>query len=119
MKICFFTENYYKGGLDTFLVNLFNAWPDSKDELTLVCNGSHSGLKTIITKTFRPIKIERYYRVFTSAMAEGHSTLKWIPSFPVHAFFLWAFRLLQFPMILPWYVFTLMLFFLRNDLLNI
>jgi len=27
MKICFFTENYYKGGLDTFLSNLINVWP--------------------------------------------------------------------------------------------
>ena len=27
MNICFFTENYYKGGLDTFIINLLNEWP--------------------------------------------------------------------------------------------
>lgn len=115
MKICFFTENYYKGGLDTFLINIFNAWPDSKDEITLVCNGAHPGLVTIAAKTIRPIRVERYYRVFTSAIAQGQSTLKWCRSFPVRVFFVLTFRLLQYPILFPWYVVTLMLFFRRND----
>ena len=115
MKICFFTENYYKGGLDTFLINLINAWPGQKDELTIVCNGTHPGLDTIVKKTIRPVRVEKYYRVFTSAIAQGQSTLKWSRSFPVRAFFVWAFRLLQYPILFPWYVFTLMLFFLRSD----
>jgi hypothetical protein len=59
VKICFYTENYYKGGLDTYLINLFNAWPNLKDELILVCNDSHPGLDTIEEKTLRPIKVER------------------------------------------------------------
>ena len=54
MKICFFTEIYYKGGLDTFLINLFNAWPNKKDNLTLFCNESHPGITTIEKKTTRP-----------------------------------------------------------------
>jgi len=115
MKICFFTENYYKGGLDTFLINLINAWPDEKDELTLVCNGSHSGLDTIAEKTTRPVKIKKYYRVFTSAIAQGQSILRWSQSFPVRAFFGLVRRLLQYPILFPWYVFTLMLFFQRSD----
>jgi glycosyltransferase involved in cell wall biosynthesis len=115
MKICFFTENYYKGGLDTFLINLFNAWPDLKDELTLICNGSHPGLITIAEKTLRPIKIARYWRIFTSAIAQGQSTVKWGRSFPVRAFFVLLFRLLQYPILFPWYVFTLMLFFRRSE----
>ena len=115
MKICFYTENYHKGGLDTFLINLFNAWPGEKDQLTLVCNGSHQGLETIAEMTNRPLKIKTYYRLFTSNIAQGQSALKWSRSFPVRAFFLWAFRFLQYPILFPWYVFTLMLFFLRND----
>ena len=116
MKICFYTENYYKGGLDTFLVNLFNAWPDEKDELTLVCNGSHAGLATIAEKTLRPIKVEKYHRIFTCAIAQGQSTLKWSQSFPVRAFFVLAFRFLQYPILFPWYVFTLILFFFAERL---
>lgn len=115
MKICFFTENYYKGGLDTFLINLFNAWTDAEDKLTLVCNGTHPGLDTIAAKTLRPIRVERYCRIFTSAIAQGQSPIKWCRSFPVRAFFVLAFRLLQYPILFPWYVFTLMLFFRRND----
>lgn len=111
MKICFFTENYYKGGLDTFLINIFNAWPDTEDELTLVCNDTHPGLDTIEEKTLRPIRIKRYCRVFTSTIVQGQSTLKWSRSFPVRAFFEWAFRLLQYPIIFPWYVITLTFFF--------
>jgi glycosyltransferase involved in cell wall biosynthesis len=115
MKICFFTENYYKGGLDTFLINLFNAWPDAKDELTLVCNDTHPGLDTIAGKTLRLIKIERYYYIFTSLIAQEQSSLKWSKFFLVRAFFALAFRILEYPILFPWYVLTLMLFFLRSD----
>lgn len=115
MKICFFTENYYKGGLDTFLINLFNAWPEAADELTLLCNDTHPGLATVAEKTLRTIKIKRYCRVFTSTVAQGQSTLKWSRSFPIRAFFVLSYRLLQYPILFPWYVFTLMLFFRRSD----
>lgn len=115
MKICFFTENFYKGGLDTFLINLFNAWPDSKDELTLVCNGMHPGLKTIAEKTVRPIKINKYHRVFTSRIPKGQSSLKFSRSFPVRAFFVLGFQILQYPVLLPWYLFSLAWFFRRSE----
>lgn len=111
MKICLFTENYYKGGLDTFLINLINAWPDAKDELTLVCNGTHPGLDTIAEKTKGALKIERYYRLFTSALAQGQSDIKWRRSFPIRAFFVLTFRFLQYPILFPWYVFTLVIYF--------
>lgn len=115
MKICFFTENFYKGGLDTFLINLVNAWPDQNDELTLLCNGTHPGLETIAEKTVRPIKIKKYSRLFTSKIAQGRSSLKFSQSFPVRASFVWAYRILQYPVLLPWYLLTLTLFFRRSD----
>jgi len=115
MKICFFTENYYKGGLDTFLINLFNAWPDSKDELTLVCNGTHPGLETMAEKTVRPIRIKKYSRVFTNKIVQGQSSLKLSQIFPVRAFFVLAYRVLQYPILFPWYLLTLSLFFHRSD----
>jgi len=115
MKICFFTENSYKGGLDTFLINLFNAWPDPKDELTLVCNSMHPGLETIVEKTVRPIKIKKYNRIFTSKIAKGQSSSRFNQTFPVRIFFALAYRVLEYPVLLPWYVFTLTLFFRRSD----
>jgi glycosyltransferase involved in cell wall biosynthesis len=115
MKICFFTENYYKGGLDTFLINLFNAWPDPKDELTLVCNSTHPGLETVAEKTVRPISINRYNRIFTSKVAKGLSSVRFNQSFPVRAFFVLAFRVLQYPVLFPWYLLTLTFFFRGAD----
>ena len=115
MKICFFTENYHKGGMDTFLINLFNAWPDSKDELTVCCNETHPGIESIVEKTVRKIKIKTYSRIFTSNIAQGRSDLMLSNSFPVRAFFSLSFRIIQYSVLFPWYVFTLTMFFRRSE----
>jgi glycosyltransferase involved in cell wall biosynthesis len=47
MNICFFTESYYTGGLDTFIINLINQWPHEEDNLTLFCNNSHGGMELL------------------------------------------------------------------------
>lgn len=114
-KICLFTENYYKGGLDTFLINLFNTWPNPQDELTLLCNRTHPGLETIIEQTVRPVTITGYHRVFTSGFAQGQGDSRIIGSLPVRAFILLAFHMLQYPLLFPWYVLTLTFFFRRAD----
>ena len=44
MKILFFTENTHFGGLDNFLISLINHWPNSSDEISIICNQSHPGL---------------------------------------------------------------------------
>jgi glycosyltransferase involved in cell wall biosynthesis len=115
MHICFFTENHYKGGLDTFIINLLNAWPDSNDILTLVCNDSHPGLNTIKEKIDRLIVFKKYSRVFTSKIAQGQDSLKYSQSYIVRAFFVLAYRVLQYPILFPWYTFSLTLFFYRSD----
>lgn len=114
MKICFFTENYYKGGLDTFIINLINTWPNVSDRLTLVCNGSHPGLETIAKNAVHPIEIKTYSRVFTSKIAHGQGSTRITKSFPVRAFFALAYRFLQYPILFPWYLLTLSLFFRRS-----
>lgn len=115
MNICFFTENYYKGGLDTFVLNLVNAWPDTKDKLTLVCNSSHPGLETIREKAVRPLKINEYSRAFTSRIVQGLSSSRHIRSFPARAFFELIYRALQYPVLFPWYVISLAVFFRRSN----
>lgn len=57
MKIVFFTENTHAGGLDTFLITLINNWPNRLDELTLICNKNHPGLKVIEERVKRPCNI--------------------------------------------------------------
>lgn len=115
MKVCFFTENYHKGGLDTFLINLFNAWPNPADELTLICNATHPGLETIITKVIRQLSIGTYTRLFTSRISKGLSSSKVIQSRITQAIFTWSFRLIQYPVLLPWYVLSLTWYFHFSD----
>ena len=47
MKILFFTENIYRGGLDSFLIYLINHWPIKEDKIQLICNASHPGISDI------------------------------------------------------------------------
>ena len=115
MNICFFTENYYKGGLDTFLVNLFNSWPEPGDDLFLLCNASHPGLETISTKASKAINIVPYKYLFTSRLSQGHGSSKLSHFLLVRAFFVLLERILQYPVLFPWYVLTLSLYFRRSN----
>ena len=58
MHITFFTENYYCGGLDTFLIHLVNHWPYEDDDLSIICNEDHPGVDVIRSKITRPCNIE-------------------------------------------------------------
>lgn len=111
MKVGFFTENYYKGGLDTFLINLFNSWPDRRDELFLLCNPSHPGLETISVKAPGAVTIMPYQRFFTSGVAQGHSSYRASQHLFVRGFFVLLERILQYPVLFPWYVITLAMYF--------
>jgi len=115
MNICFFTENHYKGGLDTFIINLINKWTENNDILTLVCNKSHPGLNNIEDKIYRSITIKKYSRLFTSRVAQGQSSLKYSQSYFIRVFFLLAFQILQYPILFPWYIFSLTVYFRRSN----
>lgn len=115
MNICFFTENYDKGGMDTFLINLFNTWPDPDDNLTLLCNASHSGIDVIVQKTTRIISINKYYRIFTSKVLQGRGSIKFFRVFFVRKLFSIIYNFLQYPIIFPWYVVSLALYFRKSD----
>jgi glycosyltransferase involved in cell wall biosynthesis len=45
LKVLFFCENYRKGGLDTFIINLLNNWEGG--EVSLMINRSHDGLESL------------------------------------------------------------------------
>lgn len=50
-------ESYYCGGVDTFVINLINNWPNDSDELVLICNKNHSGIEIIRKESKRSCKI--------------------------------------------------------------
>lgn len=60
MRIVFFMESYYLGGVDTFVINLINNWPGNQDSLTLICNGNHSGIGYIVNHIKRPCRVIRH-----------------------------------------------------------
>ena len=60
MKICLLTENYYRGGLDTFIINLINGWPDKFDNFTIICNESHPGLIDIEKRVKKKVRFIKY-----------------------------------------------------------
>ena len=118
MKICLFTENQYKGGLDTFLINLINAWPNSNDEITLLCNKSHPGLETITSKVYKPFNknfYDRFYPNIFVKLSNDKNKSSFYKIFLVRAFLIIMYQLLQYPVLFPWYIITLIIFFKRSD----
>jgi len=57
MKILFFMEDYFCGGIDTFIINLINKWPVNSDELILICNNKHTGLSLLHESITRKCRI--------------------------------------------------------------
>ena len=47
MNVGLFVQNYLRGGLDTFLIELINNWPNKNDNIILFCNTDHPGIKVI------------------------------------------------------------------------
>ncbi len=66
MKIEIFMEDYFRGGIDTFVINLINNWPNPADELILICNHKHSGLALIQESITRPFTLVKHgMKIFT------------------------------------------------------
>jgi glycosyltransferase involved in cell wall biosynthesis len=115
MKVCIFTENHLKGGVDTFLINLINAWPVTEDSLTLMCNSSHPGLETISQKVKRNFVMKKYNRFFATKLAAGQDKYGVGQLFVIRAFYVLTYRLLQYPVLFPWYVFSLSIKFRKSE----
>lgn len=52
-KICIFFESYIVGGFDVFTYHLINNW-NPEDQITLLCNKSHSGACYFKDKIYNP-----------------------------------------------------------------
>lgn len=115
MKICIFTENFHKGGLDTFLINLINAWANAGDDFYISCNSNHPGLDTIKKKMRKPVSYILYDRFFTSNLAKGLGDNYYIARLMLRAIIVFFYRLLQYPVLSPWYIFSLYIFFRKSN----
>ena len=57
MKICFFTENNYPGGMDKYIYTLMNNWIGKDDVITLYCNKGHPGFDNLASKVKAPHQV--------------------------------------------------------------
>jgi glycosyltransferase involved in cell wall biosynthesis len=113
MKICILTENYYKGGLDTFLINLFNSWEEASHEIILECNETHPGLDDIVMKTSRSIILRAYKTPIFNLLLK----IKKMKGIGRKLFYLPAnlfFKFIKYPIIFPAYIFVLTHHFLNT-----
>ena len=60
MKILIFYEQFSWGGVDKYLVELINNWPNNKDELIIVTNENNVGFNKI-KKTFKRKSIKYFF----------------------------------------------------------
>lgn len=60
MNLCIFSENYKRGGIDTFLLSILNSWPENKDKITLLLNNEHSIRVSLHNRLKRNIDIDEY-----------------------------------------------------------
>ena len=65
MKILIVNENYYSGGLDSFLINLINNWPNDHDDIIFSVNQTHPGTEYIREKVKRRELNIRFYSIKT------------------------------------------------------
>jgi len=105
MKILFFTENFYCGGLDSFLINLINNWPYPKDHFTIICNKTHPGLSVIASSLNRPCRIIPHRITFYAELSRRTNHM------PTINFFLRMFSPLLRYLFFAYYVKALRKFF--------
>lgn len=69
MRVALFVEIYQCGGIETFIVNLVNAWPSPEDSFVLVANATYPGLTAIESRLTRPCEVVRYEAISNPDLA--------------------------------------------------
>ena len=115
MKICIFTENHYKGGLDTFITNLVNSWPFFNDDMTLFCNADHPGLLTIKDNLNNKICIKKYSFFFTNGKYKGFKGGVFERYRFLRGIIVVLYNLVEYPFLFIWYLLILYKDFKKSD----
>lgn len=98
MKISLFTEIFDCGGVDTFIVNLINHWPNKDDSFVIIANSNYPGLRVIEEKLMRPCEVIRHDVLIYSNVLSSSFFLKVIRKAisPVLRYLLIAYNILAF-----------------------
>lgn len=98
MQVLLFTEIYDCGGIDTFIVNLINNWPDKNDSFVIIANSNYPGLRLIEEKVTRPCEVIRHRVLLYPNLPSGSflpNLLKKVLS-PVLRYLLICYNILAF-----------------------
>jgi len=90
----FFLDNQYRGGVDTFLIQLINHWPED-GRLRLYCNRHHPGLETIRAMVHRPLQISTYGDSISWTLFSGKARI------PLDRFYVVRAAVVVFQRIMP------------------
>jgi len=102
VNLLIFLQNSKKGGVDTFITNLINFWPDKKSKIFLVCNKSHPGIKYLKKKIERRKNFE--IKLYKCSLIQDLDLV---------------FFNKYFLKILKYYYWIKCIFFTNNELLNL
>jgi L-malate glycosyltransferase len=111
MNICVLTENHYKGGVDTVLINLINSWPRPEDNFMLMCNKGYPGLSSIHEKTNKKIDLKILGFFFANSNYRGFGDNIFAKYRTLRGGFLLLEKLIQYPFLSMWYLLTLTIMF--------
>ena len=108
MNIVIFTEIKAKGGLDTFLVNLLNSWPNDFDNFIIYCNHDHPSIDDLKVKIIRNVIFKSYsYNKYLSFLIS--LPIKYNNSILIKI----LYRVIELPIIYSYFVFLCMKLFSR------
>ena len=107
MKICLFTEIHEKGGLDTFLINLINEWPEPDDYFILLCNENHPGLELISQSIKVNLTIKTYRNFYSNISRYNLSIINFLIKI--------LYRLIELIVIYPSHIIFLRSLFKKID----
>ena len=84
------------------------------DLIFLVCNESHPGLTTIKKRLHRSAYFNLYFRFFTSKFSKGIGSHHFYIRYLSKVICVLLYRVLQYPILFPWYLVTLYAHFKKN-----
>lgn len=98
MRIALFTEIHVCGGVDTFILNLINHWPDKDDSFVIISNSNYPGLRIIEEKLTRHCEVIRHRVLIYSNILSGSFFLKAVRKIaaPVLRYLLICYNILAF-----------------------
>jgi L-malate glycosyltransferase len=73
MRVCIFVDSYHKGGVDTFILNLLQSWPNKNDNFILLHNESYPSIDKIHNSIIDNVKFKSYNFLISNDFFMGKS----------------------------------------------